>query len=407
MTRITLIRHGETTANVAQLLQGRNDAPLTAQGEAQLAKAAGRIADDALYDLVVSSPQGRALASSAALGFGDPETDADLVEGDPGTWEGLTRSEILAGFPDDVARLAAGEDIAIGGGERRSDLRRRAIGALERIAARVGPEGRALVVTHGGVIGAAAAGVLQVDGGRWPLARVLNTSFTTVEMGPDPRLLAFNDDSHLHEDDRDGYRADRATHIVLMRHGQTEANAAGVWQGRLPGVLDAVGLAQAQDLTGFVPQLDALYASPLQRAIDTAGPLAVERGLEIEIHEDLAEMAMGQWEGLTTAEIQDRDPAIWTALYEKGEDVARGSDGETFGGVAARMRRAIDEIAAANQGRTIGIVSHGAALRAFLGTVLGFGFPGRNVIPSMENTAVSRLVISKRGSALATFNVRP
>ncbi|MBT8198588.1 MAG: histidine phosphatase family protein [Acidimicrobiia bacterium] len=407
MTHITLIRHGETTANVAELLQGRNDAPLTPRGEAQLAKAAVRVGALEPHDHVVSSPQGRALASSAALGFPDVETDDGLVEGDPGRWEGLTRAEIVSRFPDEVARFAAGEDIPIGGGERRTELRDRALAALDRIAARVGPDGRALVITHGGVISAVTAGVLELDGGRWPLARVLNTSLTTIEVGEHARVHTFNDDSHLDEAERDGYRTGSATHVVLMRHGQTEANAAGIWQGSLPGVLDETGRSQAEALADTAPHLDALYASPLQRAIDTAAPLAAKRGLSIDTRDDLAEMSMGKWEGMTTAEIESGYPDVWSTLYRRGEDVPRGVDGETFGGVAERMRQAIEAIIADHAGETVGVVSHGAALRAFLGTVVGFGFQGRNVVPSMANTAVSRIVASDRGTALATFNVRP
>lgn len=409
MAQITLIRHGETHANVAQLLQGRDDSPLTDRGRAQLARVRERlIAAEEPFDLVVGSPQGRAVASAEALGFDGIELDDRLVEGDPGLWEGLTREQIIEGFPDDAARLHAGEDIPIGGGERRSDVGRRALAVVADVARRVGPDGRALLVTHGGVVGAATVGVLRSNG-RWPLARVVNTSLTRIAVRDGQmRLEAFNDDRHLQETERDGFREpDGSTHVILIRHGRTEANAAGEWQGQRPGVLDETGRAQAEALVDAVPKIDVLYSSDLQRAIDTAAPLAKARGLDVHTRDDLREISMGEWEGMHSDDIQSGYPELWARLYDHDEDLPRGVTGETFAGVAARMRAALDEIVAAHAGKRVGIVSHGGSLRALLGTVVGFGFAGRVVVPSMANTAMTRLVCSPRTGLLATFNTAP
>jgi broad specificity phosphatase PhoE len=193
--------------------------------------------------------------------------------------------------------------------------------------------------------------------------------------------------------------------VLLVRHGETEANRAGVWQGRTDGSMTDEGHRQAGLVAGVIPPLDGIYASSLSRARLTAAAIASAQGLEPVVRDDLVEIAMGAWEGLTPEQIRQRHPDEWRTLIEEHADLPRGGDGETFAGVADRMAGAIASIVAAHNGGPVAVVSHGGAIRAYVSSLLGIGFAGRRRLASPHNTAVSRIVIGGRRPRLASYNV--
>lgn len=195
---ITLVRHGESVANRSQRWQGQGNSALSELGRAQAEALAQRIGARN-YSLIVASDLERASATAGALGR-PFERDASFREFDIGAWEGLTRDEVAARFGDELARLEAGEDVALGGGESYVSFCARVDGALARLRARLGPGDHALVVCHGGVIGSLVSGALGLRGARdLPLARVYNTSVTQLSFDGSgrPSLRVFNDSLHL------------------------------------------------------------------------------------------------------------------------------------------------------------------------------------------------------------------
>ena len=149
--QIVLWRHGQTEFNATHRWQGQLDVPLDEVGYAQVEFAAVELAATGPVRLV-SSDLKRAIATAEALarctGL-DIEQDLALREVDAGDWEGLNRAEIIERWPGDFAAWRGGEDIAIGGGERRSEVGRRAAGAIERHAAATPDDGLLVVVSHG------------------------------------------------------------------------------------------------------------------------------------------------------------------------------------------------------------------------------------------------------------------
>ena len=117
---ITIVRHGETAANLAGVWQGWSNAGFSARGREQVKRLAARL-DGRPYDLVVSSDLGRAMATAGAMGR-DVESDQRWREINLGSWEGLSQDEIGMNHPDVTAALERGDDIAFGGGERMSEL---------------------------------------------------------------------------------------------------------------------------------------------------------------------------------------------------------------------------------------------------------------------------------------------
>jgi glucosyl-3-phosphoglycerate phosphatase len=195
---ITLVRHGESVANRSQRWQGQGNSELSALGRAQAEALADRLRTRD-YSLIVASDLERASATARALGR-PFERDASFREFDIGAWEGLTRDEVVARFGDELARLEAGEDVALGGGESYVSFCARVDAALARLRARLVPGDHALVVCHGGVIGALVSGALGLRGVRdLPIARAFNTSVTQLSYDGSerPTLRIFNDSLHL------------------------------------------------------------------------------------------------------------------------------------------------------------------------------------------------------------------
>ncbi|MGJ6979614.1 histidine phosphatase family protein [Aestuariimicrobium soli] len=163
------------------------------------------------------------------------------------------------------------------------------------------------------------------------------------------------------------------TTLLLWRHGRTEWNAAGRFQGQHDVPLDEVGLDQAEHaaeaLTRWRPQV--LYSSPLERARQTAGALARRTGLEPRLDDRLAEINVGSWVGLTPADLAG-DPEY--AKAARGVDFRRSPSGETATEVGERVAGGVRELASSNPGKRVVVASHGLAIRMGVGALLGWDF---------------------------------
>jgi uncharacterized phosphatase len=146
MTELVLVRHGETDWNLAKRIQGVTDIPLNDTGRAQAAAAAEELAAEDWHG-IVTSPLQRARETARIiarrLGLDEPQVDDRLVERAYGEAEGMDAAALAERFPGMEG---------VPGIERRSDVTRRVLPALERIALEH-PEQRIIVVAHGGVIG--------------------------------------------------------------------------------------------------------------------------------------------------------------------------------------------------------------------------------------------------------------
>ena len=142
--------------------------------------------------------------------------------------------------------------------------------------------------------------------------------------------------------------------ILLARHGETDWNLAGRWQGWADPPLNDTGRAQARELAEQLRPIpfDAAYSSDLRRAHETAEIVAAPHAVPVVVDAELREIDVGSWSGLTRAEIRERFP-----------DGAR-PDGETHEEHGARTRAAVLRLARENAGRRILIVAHGGTIRS-------------------------------------------
>lgn len=402
--QITFIRHAETAGNVAGVWQGHGDSPLTEWGREQ-ARLLGSRPGLRAFDRVVSSDLGRVRETARLAGL-DPEPDPAWREIALGDWEGLTSAEIAERFPEQLEALRAGRDIELLGGESTTELGARVDAAIAAIREQSDDGDHVAVVTHGGIIATVVARHLDLPGRPRPRAigRLANTSLTTLEFGDDPTMLVFNDATHTgrHLEPGDG-----ATMVALVRHGETEANVEGRWQGITDGPLTEQGRLQAARLAAAFDGLDHVYSSHLQRAADTAAALAGSSGVGVTVRHDLYELHFGEWEDLTPAEMRERWPDEWAAIYVHDRDEPRGITGETAEALGMRISAAVAEIGAAHRGARVAAVTHGGAIRAYAADVVGLSFDNRSHLALPGNTEVTQVIVGEDGPVLASYNSRP
>lgn len=166
------------------------------------------------------------------------------------------------------------------------------------------------------------------------------------------------------------------TRLLLLRHGQTELSAQRRYSGRGNPALTEVGRQQADAAARYLAQrggISAVFASPLQRAYDTAARAAKALGLDVTVDDDLIETDFGAWEGLTFTEAAERDPELHGRWLRDTATTPPG--GESFDNVLDRVVRARDRIIAAHEGTTVLVVSHVTPIKMLLRLALEAG-PG-------------------------------
>lgn len=161
------------------------------------------------------------------------------------------------------------------------------------------------------------------------------------------------------------------TRVVLVRHGQTEWNTAGRYQGQSNTELSAEGYKQAEQLAENFPvkNVDSIYSSDLNRAFATAQKIADKFNLEVIPDKAFRELDFGDWEGLTYEEINSQWPDEVGDFFGAPEKL-KIPNGETFSQAAERAVTRLKEIIACNENKTVVIAAHGAVIRSMLATLM-------------------------------------
>lgn len=191
------------------------------------------------------------------------------------------------------------------------------------------------------------------------------------------------------------------TTLVLVRHGSTAATGRKLFSGGLSGAdpsLSDEGRAQvratADWLAALADSVDALVTSPVRRAVETAQVLGERWGRRPVEEPGLAEMDFGSWEGLTFAEVRQRQPAQLDAWL--GDPTAPAGGGESFAHLAARVREARDRLLAAHRGRTVVVVAHVTPIKVLVADALGAGL---DALFRMELAPASVTVVGYHATA--------
>ncbi len=195
--------------------------------------------------------------------------------------------------------------------------------------------------------------------------------------------------------------------IILVRHGETDANKQGRFQGASDSRLNATGLSQAQALGQRLAseKLDAVYCSPQTRAIQTATPIADAHGLPIETVEGLRELDIGELDGLQAHDLRDRYSDLMDQ-WRTDVGALTMPGGESIAGLQQRTWRAVLEIRDRHEGdATVAAVSHNFAIQSILIKALGMDLRNFQRV-RQDLAAVSEVDFMNGGPVLKALNDR-
>jgi len=183
--------------------------------------------------------------------------------------------------------------------------------------------------------------------------------------------------------------------LLLIRHGETEWNTAGRIQGFRDIALSARGLRQAQVLARHLEgqSFDAVYSSDLARAIQTAEPIARQRGVAVRIDARLKERGFGLFEGHTYAEAEANWPHEY-AIWQRRDPGHALPGGESYRDARVRVLAGLEEIARRHAGHTVAIVTHGGVLDIVYRAAHGIAWetPRSHLLPNASINRVRAVV---------------
>lgn len=178
--------------------------------------------------------------------------------------------------------------------------------------------------------------------------------------------------------------------VILVRHGESETNVQKVFTGQLDAALTEKGKMQAQLMAQYVDRykVDKIYASSLQRAVDTAQPIAEKQGCPMEQTDAFREIYAGEWQGLSFDEIAEKYPQthrVWRT--DMGNAAPDG--GETVAEFYARVTELFEEILLHRPEKTVCIVAHATPIRMIESYIRGGSPLLAKEIPWVPNASVT------------------
>jgi len=159
--------------------------------------------------------------------------------------------------------------------------------------------------------------------------------------------------------------------IILVRHGETEWNVGGIYRGRADVALDGVGVKQAELLGKYLSglKLDAIYSSPLRRALDTANIVARYQSVGAQVSDGLIDFNYGEWQGLPDKEVRKLYPALHSEWHTHPHLVEMPG-GESLGDVEERVLAVVKEVVSKYKGSVV-LVSHRVVNKVLTCSLLG------------------------------------
>jgi broad specificity phosphatase PhoE len=161
------------------------------------------------------------------------------------------------------------------------------------------------------------------------------------------------------------------TELILARHGQTAWNVEEVFRGQIDVELDQTGIKQAELLAESLSKLkiEAVYSSPLKRALRTAEAVARRHSLKVEVSPGLIDGDFGRWQGLPLREVEDK----YKELYEQwvaSPQLVKIPGGESLDGVRERALKVVNEVIARHSGKVV-LVAHRVVNKVLICALLG------------------------------------
>lgn len=397
ITRVILVRHGESSFNVARRVQGHFDESTLTEAGRTSAQQVGEALTDLKFDAVYSSPLQRAKETAqiilscltlppAPLQLSDRLKEINLV-----LWEGMRFEDVQATYPEEYRNWRDAPHLmrmVIPGPDGPVDhypvpaLYEQAKDFWKEILSRHAGQ-TLLLVAHSGINRALIGTAMGLPPDRYQAIHQSNCCINVLNFaggfGDPVQLESINQTAHLGEPLPKRRKSHMGPRILLVRHGETDWNRQTRFQGQIDVPLNDTGRSQAQKAAEFLKavSLNQAVSSPMLRPKETAEIiLQPHPGVSLELDDNLREISHGLWEGKLEAEIEQEYPGL-LQRWQQSPETVQMPDGENLQQVWERAIAAWDAIVESAsrhpQPSTTLVVAHDAINKAILGYVLGLG----------------------------------
>ncbi len=392
-TRVILVRHGQSTYNAQHRIQGRLDESVLTDKGCSAAYTVGDTLASLKFDAVYCSPLKRA-KQTAELILSRLETPPQLqpsdllMEVDLPLWEGMLRQEVIEKFSEDYQCWSQRPHefymvVSSENGEQKYfpvlALFEQAKQFWRDLLSRHTNE-TVLIVAHNGINRSLIATALGIQPQYYHSIQQSNCGISVLNFGdvtpgelPQPasvQLESLNIVNHT-GDLFPSYRRDhKGPRLLFVRHGETEWNRKGQFQGQIDIPLNENGKEQARKAAEFLKdvQIDFAFSSPLLRPKETAEIILENHpNIELQLDADLQEISHGLWEGKFEAEIEQSYPGLLQQWKTQPETVQM-PEGENLQQVWERSFAAWKRLVKAYDGQPLVglVVAHDAVNKAIL-----------------------------------------
>ena len=396
-TRVILVRHGQSTYNLQRRIQGRLDKSILTEAGRAAAMQVGDTLSSITFDAAYSSPLQRAKETAEIIvsRLTNPpqlQPTDQLMEIDLPLWEGMLRQDAIDQFPEAYRIWQQQPDkFSMKLPSKEGEIEHFPVVALFANARKFWQEllsrhnsGTILVVAHNGINRALIATASEVSPAYYQSIQQSNCGISVINFGTSPvsndeqkpkiavQLESLNLTAHTGEifpKPRDGNRGPR---LLLVRHGETDWNRAGKFQGQIDVPLNDNGREQSRKAAEFLKniKLDFAISSSMLRPKETAEIiLKYHSGLQLELRHELREISHGLWEGKFESEIESSYPGLLEEWKTTPETVQM-PEGENLQQVWQRAIASLQDIVKSVSGTGI-VVAHDAINKAILCHLFG------------------------------------
>tara|TARA_B100000963_G_scaffold68708_1_gene56994 strand:- start:4131 stop:5357 length:1227 start_codon:yes stop_codon:yes gene_type:complete len=370
---VHLVRHGETEQNTLRVWQGHTDTPLNSNGIQQAKLLSNRIKDRNLK--IFSSDLNRATETASFLS-NNIILRENLREINVGDFTGMSVKDTYTSN-NDIFQSLKDDDFQFPNGESVKSFKCRVNREIEYIFDNTDEDSESVVFTHGFFIGTVIGLTLGFNNYPFPIGDIENTSISTiVKRETVTQVNKFNDSIHLTMDNIDYPAKIKNSVLTFIRHGQTDSNLGGIWQGHIDNPLNETGVDEARSLNNLFRDYDVYVSSPYKRAHQT---LSLIVNNDIQTSKELTEMNLGKWEGLTTTEILEKYQKQFIEALFLNHKSKYGIDGESIHEAGERVEKLINKF----ENSKILMASHGGTIKS----------------------AVTKLIQSPESNAAAAFTI--
>tara|TARA_B100001115_G_C15842500_1_gene422904 strand:- start:2020 stop:3345 length:1326 start_codon:yes stop_codon:yes gene_type:complete len=419
--RLVFVRHGLSSFNKKGIVQGRtDDSYLTEEGYSQ-AKLTGKVLDDINFDAIYSSPLTRASETAKTIEKSlnknyDINFDENLLEVNLEKWSGLTIEEIKNRYPDDYLNWKNDpENLTLKNKDNKNyqpikDLYVQAKRFTDDIFLNFKnkEENSILIIAHNAILRCLILSLINKPKRGFRRIQLDNASISVININWDNDLVkaqieCINQTSHLGKNIPSNIGNSR---IILVRHGETDWNMEGRFQGQIDIPLNENGKIQAKQASEYlkVIKFNKAYSSSMKRPFETAKIILNKADLKINKIADLSEISHGLWEGKLENEIREKWPKLLNDWHQRPEKVIM-PEGESIRDVAKRAISSWENICSKQEDGDITLlVAHDAVNKTLICHILGLdcsniwmikqGNGGITVIDIFKNTEKDNIISS-------------